>query len=210
VWIKKLIDLSRRNNLLFYRNLQTGTLDLSGAPPDAIPSLLQSGQESAAGVSLTRLLPAVQQAPAAARLKEIAARAQINLEERGLDTLFLGLGMATWQPDDDGRPTDAPILLMPLVATSAGRESRAWTLKRNGDVRVNDVLLHALQIQHGVTLEVEALLPELLGDDDGEEFDLEPLFDRLRRQRSGCSASLSRHDTSSATFTSKDWRSSRI
>jgi hypothetical protein len=30
--IKKLIDLSRRNNLLFYRDLQTGTLDLSEAP----------------------------------------------------------------------------------------------------------------------------------------------------------------------------------
>ena len=41
VWIKKLIDLSRRNNLLFYRDLQTGTLDLSTAPTDAIQSLLQ-------------------------------------------------------------------------------------------------------------------------------------------------------------------------
>ena len=56
------------------------------------------------GVPLNKLLPAVQQTAAAAKLKEIAARAQMNLEERGLDTLFLGLGMATWQPDDDGRP----------------------------------------------------------------------------------------------------------
>ena len=126
------------------------------------------------------LSAAQQQTAAAARLKEIAARAQINLEERGLDTLFLGLGIATWRPDDDGRPADAPILLMPLLATSTGRESRAWTLKRNGDVRINDVLLHALQIQHGVTLEAEALLTEVLGDDEGEDFDLEPLFERLR------------------------------
>ena len=44
----------------------------------------------------------------------------MNLEERGLDTLFLGLGMATWQPDDDGRPTDAPILLMPLCSDIDG------------------------------------------------------------------------------------------
>lgn len=180
VWIKKLIDLSRRNNLLFYRDLQTGTLDLSEAPGDAILSLLQSGLEGAAGVSLSKLVPAPQLASAAAKLKEIAGRAQMNLEERGLDTLFLGLGMATWQPDDDGRPADAPVLLMPLVATSVGRESRAWTLKRNGDVRVNDVLLHALEIQHGVNIEPETLLLEVLGDDDGEEFDLEPLFDRLR------------------------------
>ena len=181
VWIKKLIDLSRRNNLLFYKDLQTGTLDLSGAPTEAIHSLLQSGQEGSGGVPLNKILPgAHQQASAAARLKEIASRAQMNVEERGLDTLFLGLGMATWQPEDDGRPTEAPILLMPLVATSVGRESRAWTLKRNGDVRLNDVLLHALQVQHGVTLEAEALLTEILGDDEGEDFDLAPLFDRLR------------------------------
>ena len=50
VWIKKLIDLSRRNNLLFYRDLQTGTLDLSAASPDAIHALLQSGDEGAAAL----------------------------------------------------------------------------------------------------------------------------------------------------------------
>jgi hypothetical protein len=31
-WIRKLIDLSRRNNLLYFRPLKTGTLDLSTAP----------------------------------------------------------------------------------------------------------------------------------------------------------------------------------
>jgi very-short-patch-repair endonuclease len=181
VWIKKLIDLSRRNNLLFYKDLQTGTLDLSAAPADAIHALLQSSREGAAGVTLNRLVPArLQQAQAAARLKEVATRAQMNLEERGLDTLFLGMGMASWQPGDDGRETEAPIVLVPLLVIPVGRESRSWTLKRNGDVRVSDVLLHALQVQQGVTLEAEALLPEILGDDEGEDLDLEPLFDRLR------------------------------
>lgn len=181
VWIKKLIDLSRRNNLLFYRDLQTGTLDLSSAPDDAIHALLQSGRDGVSGVLLGKLVPTgQQQTSAAARLKEIAARAQMNLEERGLDTLFLGLGMATWQPDDDGRPVESPVLLVPLIATSVGKESRSWVLKRSGDVRVNDVLLHALEIQHGVRLQGEALLGEVLGDDDGEKFDLQPLFERVR------------------------------
>jgi very-short-patch-repair endonuclease len=181
VWVKKLIDLSRRNNLLFYRDLHLGTLDLTSAPAEAIHALLQSGRENASGVPLSRLVPSPEHVPAAAaRLKEIAARAQMNLEERGLDTLFLALGIATWQPDDEGRPVEAPVLLMPLAATSTGRESRQWTLKRNGDVRPNDVLLYALHLQHGVTLDTEALLPQILGDDEGEEFDLEPLFERVR------------------------------
>jgi len=33
-WIRKLIDPSRRNNLLYFRQLNTGTLDLSGAAGD--------------------------------------------------------------------------------------------------------------------------------------------------------------------------------
>jgi len=32
VWIRKLIELSRRNSLLYYRPLKTGTLEFSSAP----------------------------------------------------------------------------------------------------------------------------------------------------------------------------------
>jgi len=39
-WIRKLIDLSRRNNLLYFRPLKTGTLDLSSAPPEKFRDLL--------------------------------------------------------------------------------------------------------------------------------------------------------------------------
>jgi hypothetical protein len=93
VWIKKLIDLARRNNLLFFRDLHGGTLDLTEAPAGATHALLQSGREGAAGVPLNRLEHGVQQqVNAAAGLKESAVRAQMNLQERGLNTLFMGLG----------------------------------------------------------------------------------------------------------------------
>src|SRR5882724_5776659 len=39
VWIRRLIDQSRSNSLLFYRDLKVGTLDLS-AESDAVDSLL--------------------------------------------------------------------------------------------------------------------------------------------------------------------------
>ena len=181
-WIKKLIDLSRRNNLLFYRDLQAGTLDVSTAPPEAILTLLQSSRENAAGVPLSRLVPdRSEHSGSSARIREIAARAQVNLEERGLDTLFLGLGVASWPQDDGGRPAEAPVLLVPLAAVPSGRESRNWTLRRTGDLRVNDVLLFALQVQHGITLDGDALIGDVQGDEEGEPFDLEPLFAHIRR-----------------------------
>src|SRR5205807_1200853 len=37
-WIRRLIDLSRRNNLLYYRNLQLGTVDLTQADSEAMAS----------------------------------------------------------------------------------------------------------------------------------------------------------------------------
>ena len=52
--------------------------------------------------------------------------------------------------------------------------------KEDGDLKLNEVLLHALDAQHGVKLDAERLLPEVQGDDEGEDFDLEPLFSTLR------------------------------
>ena len=180
-WIAKLIDLSRRNNLLFYRDLQTGTLDLSKAPDEQVHALLQSGAEGATGVTLRKLVAnQEEELRAAARLREITDRALANLEEKGLETLFLSLGLASWPSEDGGRPVESPILLMPLSATPSGREGRSWSLKRNGDFKLNEVLLHALDAQHGVKLDAERLLPEVQGDDEGEDFDLEPLFATLR------------------------------
>jgi very-short-patch-repair endonuclease len=52
-------------------------------------------------------------------------------------------------------------------------------LKRSGDLKLNEVLLHALDVQHGIKLDGEQLLAEVLGDDEGEVFDLTPLFSQL-------------------------------
>ena len=39
VWIRKPIDLSRRNNLLYFRPLKTGTLDLASASSEKLRDL---------------------------------------------------------------------------------------------------------------------------------------------------------------------------
>lgn len=39
-WIRRLIDLSRRNNLLYYRELKRGTLDFSDCNSKALKELL--------------------------------------------------------------------------------------------------------------------------------------------------------------------------
>ena len=179
-WIRQLVDMSRRNNLLYFRDLKAGTLDLSSADANTMRSLLQSGASGAAAVRVADLVDDSRKTQATAALAEIANRARSNFEERGLDTLFLAMGLATWTAQDGGKDSSSPVLLVPLQASQSGGRSGPWSLRRSGDVKFNDVLIHALRQEHGVTLDAESLLPEVLGDDEGEAFDLQPVFDALR------------------------------
>jgi hypothetical protein len=131
-WIRKLIDLSRRNNLLYYRPLKTGTLDLSSADPERM-ALLLSGEEP---VPVGKLLPDRKDEALIIQLRDIARRALANAEEKGLQTLFVALGKATWQADDGGRPADAPVLLFPVALETKGSHSFVHGVLSNGAPRI--------------------------------------------------------------------------
>ena len=152
VWIRKLIDLSRRNNLPYYRPLKTGTLDLSAAPAEKLRELLL-GESVPAG----KLLPDVEDDASNKPLRDISRRALENLEEKGLSTLFLTFGMATWPATDSGRPTEAPVLLLP-VGLSKREGSNSYHLSSTGTFQLNLVLVHVLQGQFNVTLQPDELL----------------------------------------------------
>ncbi len=181
-WIRRLVDMSRRNNLLYFRDLKLGTLDLTSADTGAMRRLLQSGRGDGDGVKLTDLVSQDRSTQAMAALNEIAKRALSNYEERGLDTLFLAMGLATWTAEDDGREAAAPVFLVPMSAVQMGGRSGPWSLRRKGEVKLNDVLEHALKELQGIVLSADALVAQVLGDDEGEEFDLEPAFAAVEAQ----------------------------
>src|ERR1700678_2069782 len=90
VWTGQLVDLSGRNNLLFYKDLKRGSLDLSAA--DQVDEVL-AGKV----VSLSRLFPEEEtHADAVRRARTIRNKAEEHFEERGLETLYVACGMATW------------------------------------------------------------------------------------------------------------------
>jgi very-short-patch-repair endonuclease len=176
-WIRKLIDLSRRNNLLYFRPLKTGTLDLRNADHESMAAFLR-GEE----VSVKKLLPVETGDSATKVVREIARRAMANLEEKGLQTLFVAMGQATWPATDGGRPTEAPILLVPTSLETKGHGSQIFYLKRSGAVQANLVLLHVFENQFGAKLLAEDLLAKLLGDDEGEPFDISPVYAEIRQK----------------------------
>ena len=176
LWIKRLIDLSRRNNLLYFRDLKTGTLDLSTADPESMVDLL-SGEV----VGLGKLLGRRDDETLVARLLEIRRGAKSNEEEKGLQTLFVALGMATWEAGDGGRPAESPVVLVPVSIETRGTEGRGPCLLRKGEIQINLVLLHVLESEHGIRLTDEGLIPLLQGDNEGEKFDASPLYSVIRQ-----------------------------
>jgi very-short-patch-repair endonuclease len=171
-WLARLIDTSRRNNLLFFRDLKTGTIDLSNCD-DAALSQIIAGDE----VSFRALWPDADLVGVSAKAREIARRALANEEERGLQTLFIAFGMATWPPDDDGRPAESAVLLIPIEITGRLTEGRNLAVRRKGEAQANLALLHVLDSAHRCAITADEVLAEL---DTTDVTQLREAFDRIR------------------------------
>src|SRR6266571_791802 len=115
-WTSQLVDLGGRNTLVYYRDLKQGTLDLGAAEPVALGNLL-AGRT----VRLSALFPdPAARAAAARRARTMRAKAEENFEERGLVTLFLAWGMATWERQRGAATPAAPVLLVPARLAPRG------------------------------------------------------------------------------------------
>ncbi|MFZ2490269.1 MAG: AAA domain-containing protein [Thermoanaerobaculia bacterium] len=156
-WLARLIDTSRRNNLLFFRTLKTGTLDLSEAPAECLESIV-AGDE----MPLRALWngPDADLTAIAAKAREIARRAFANEEERGIQTLFVALGMASWPLQDGGRPTESAVVLIPVEIAGRLAEGRNLSIKRKGEAQLNLALTHVLETSHGKQISAEEVLAD--------------------------------------------------
>src|SRR5271155_5001850 len=124
-WTNRLIDLSRRNNLLFYKPTISSTLELPVTP--GMMSFLSNGEP----LPLRELLAINQEKISSVRA--IARKGLENLEEKGLSTLYLALGRCTWTADDGGRDPIAPILLIPVALKLKGQDLEATEIQVAGE-----------------------------------------------------------------------------
>lgn len=179
-WIKKLIDLSRRNNLLYYRALKWGTLNLSLEDTERWAALLQGEP-----VALRSFATGLTEEDLVRKVVAIWRRAQANQEEKGLATMFVALGMAGWKASDDGRDSDAPVLLLPVTIELKGHAGTSLVIRRTGVPQANLALLHVLQSEFGVSISNQTALAPLEGHEEGEVFDPSAVYDLFQK---GCSS----------------------
>ena len=158
-WTKDLLDRSGRNPLLYYRNLRRGTLDLTAG--DAVNEQARSALLSGRKTRLSRLFNDPDQLKdAARRARTIAAKARMNDEERGVQTLFLAWGLANWTdtrtsgPGSSSTPA-APLFITPLALDSRGGAAEDFNLQISDEWQINPTLVHHLESQYQFTLGVE-------------------------------------------------------
>lgn len=174
-WAKRLIDLSRRNRLLYYRPTKRTTLRL--VAPDAIEiaeTLLAEGSwrfyeppdEDAGGpvgsvseaLSLKSPRPRELVTHHADRkelvrsLEVISRRANAEFQDRGTHVLQLGWGMVRWQDDRSNEPVRSPLLLIPTILSRVSIKE-PWTLRpADDDPFLNPALRVKLHSDFGLQL----------------------------------------------------------
>lgn len=185
-WTAQLVDLGGRNSLLYYKDLKQGTLDLSeasGADQRQVGALL-SGRVVRLSSLFTEpdLFTVVGQtalSKAARRCRAIRAKAKENYEERGLDTLFIGWGLATWENTRGLATPAAPVLLRQLRLNPRGAASEDFDLVLLGEYEVNPALLHLLSVDFSVDLTDDLI--ELL-DQQTDPPEPQALFDFMKAE----------------------------
>ena len=156
-WKRNLIDLGGRNTLLYFRPLRRGTLDLS----DQDTGSLLAGRR----VRLSALFPdSITQADAARRARAVRAKARENDEERGLETLYLAYGLATWRSDRSRATPNAPVLLYGLTLTPVGPTAEDFALQIHVEPEINPALIHLLETDFNVKVDPEDLLGQANAD----------------------------------------------
>lgn len=154
IWTGELVDLTARNNLLYFKDLKVGTLDLAPVSEALLFDVL-AGKTSA----LSRLFSDPDaRGDAVKRARAVRNRAREHFEERGLETLFLACGMATWLNEKTQATPAAPVLLVPAVLAARGAAQEEFELSVTGELQVNPTLLHMLQSEYGCGCGPEELL----------------------------------------------------
>jgi len=173
-WQRHLVDLGGRNTLLWYRDLPSGTLDLTTAHPGGMAMLL-AGRPTRL-TDLVREPTALEEARR--RVRTIRAKTVELHEERGINAGYLAVGMATWRVPGAHRPPCAPVLLRACVLRPTGAAHLDFDIDLGEEVELNPVLEHYLRSEQGIQIERDTL-EELATITKG--FDPQPVYAALTR-----------------------------
>ncbi|MDE0318709.1 MAG: DUF3320 domain-containing protein [Acidimicrobiaceae bacterium] len=202
-WRDELIDLSRRNRLLYYRHLRSGSLGFEQDAADVSDRLLRGGRSNdwrvflpprdadedeeldfgtvvSSGPSAGELAVAESmgknRAAIETSLRRLRAKSRAEFMESGLACLYLGLGFLNWPAPGTDETVRSPLYLLP-AKIDHDAASDSWRLMASADAEpaLNPVLAVALKRFYDISLPTLDML-----DDDGCDRVLNAVRDAVR------------------------------
>ena len=118
-------------------------------------------------------------------LVALQRKALSNMEEKGIETLHLAIGLATWPSADGGRPYNAPVLLWPARIETRNRRGSENDLQLfvSGEPQINPVLLYVLEENYAVRIDALAALSKCGSEDETGQWRMnsECLFEYIKQ-----------------------------
>ena len=146
-WAEELVDLTRRNRLLFFRHTASASFEFAQsaseverglgrtwgfhlpAPPPADPEVEVAAERPLPDALVVDMTPARDAVKIERGLKNLASKAQSEFLDSGIWVLYLGLGRLSWS-DIDGKHASSPLLLVPVNLVQAGAGATRAELER--------------------------------------------------------------------------------
>jgi hypothetical protein len=185
-WREELIDLSRRNRLLWFRATRATTFELRQPDLRAIhartmagsswdffmpsdPTAPASDPPRPAPIPRPDELVTDKSDPAAIRrgLQGLERRSIQTFMDTGLRVLHLGVGMLRWRGPEDTDDAHSPLLLVPVTVERPSLREPFRLRRAEGDLVLNPALAVKLHSDFGVTM------PAL---DDPDDADAQAVF----------------------------------
>ncbi len=194
-WAKRLLQLDRRNNLLYFKPGRS-VVGITGVLPDQLAGRLLKSRR---GLKFPYTPPAPSRRRGFApqddpdhtdippvqpgdittdcepgdlqrRLRNLQSKAREWEEEQGLKVLCIGIGFLNWV-DEDGEQANSPLLLMPCNLERESLRDPFRLVRGDDDAFVNSTLSHRLA-------QLEIQLPEFESDSEEDE-SIKAYIDRI-------------------------------
>lgn len=179
-WRDELVNLSRSNRLLYFRHTKTASLEITA--PDALT--IAEGLGTSAATAWRFFEPPAEDEPERlprpgelevaekdaagllSALRLLERKANQEFVDKGLWTLYLGLGVLRWTDEDD-KPVASPLLLVPVSFERQSTQDDFRLYRADEDVVLNPALCVKLSQTFGIELppleDATEARPDLVG-----------------------------------------------
>jgi len=175
-WKSQLLDLTRRNKLVSFKPTKTKNLPFEDSNPTTIAEEIdgdgelfirkranEDEEDEQSVIEANEVLPTRSPDEAANSLSQIELKNKQYLRERGVDSLYLSLGMLRWYSVDySDKANRSPLFLAPVELeekTIQDEEKHDYVLKPKADgIRLNPALRKKLAAERGISLPADDAL----------------------------------------------------